>query len=69
MLAISIGGGVPMKVHDNWREVAVTNGVTPGLREYGTGNAAGGARNFGYNSGNSRRLFFIPSFVVFRSAL
>jgi hypothetical protein len=27
MLAISIVGGVPMKVHDNWPQVARTNGV------------------------------------------
>jgi hypothetical protein len=26
MLAISIGGGVPMKNHDKWPQVALTNG-------------------------------------------
>jgi hypothetical protein len=26
MLAIMIGGGVPMKDHDNWPRVALTNG-------------------------------------------
>jgi len=27
MLAIMIGGGVPMKDHDNWQQVVLTNGM------------------------------------------
>jgi hypothetical protein len=30
MLAIMIGGGVPMKDHDNWQQVALTNGRRSG---------------------------------------
>ncbi len=34
-LAIMIGGGVPMKDHDNWLQVALTNGLPfgDGLRQ------------------------------------